>query len=314
MKRIECGAKGDSLRGPAEVWAFVKEHPGCYAVQVKEDGVQGRLHLELDGTIRKLLGKNRKELCDRQSATLRGLKAGKGGSILVGEVETHTDAGLRVSRERGWANCIIYDALRVGRRDLTREPYKVRREALYRARSEIIEFREKGLLSYAVGSDGRARDVWGQYCEAVPMGQERFPIVAQWPLRKLDEIWSEQMGKGGEGLVLVDLNGLIGAKNAKRKVKPNLEMDARVMCVLERGPMLVRVEVCAFREKWAQDAMMQGIPIIGSPMPKVCVFSLCLSACSFVSAGDVVSFYHTGFHSTGTPMHPCKVRVRADLK
>ena len=253
-----------------------------FALQPKKDGVYCRVHLDARGRIERMYSR-RQELTGQQIAEFRGHRIGAPHSQLVGEVELWTEASNRLAATRGYRLIHLHDCIREGRRYIAREPYRVRRDALYRMQAELT-----GGKPWRDDAQGDAHDLrTGKYCRPIPRDWRIAPVVEQLPARLADVAWSEWVQScGGEGLVAVALDAPIGARGAKRKIK---EVDTLDAVVLQVTPSTV---VCA----WAGR-----------------VFTVCARKSVTPSVGCVIEVACNGFYESATvPKFPRLVRVRHD--
>lgn len=155
-------------------------------------------------------------------------------SVLVAEVELWTEAANRAAETRGYRMIHLFDAHRVSGRDVTREPYSLRRDALLRAESRLVnEGRDRPWL---VDTQGDAHaPATGRYCRPMPRGWRRMPVVPQRSATAVEVAWRDwvELGEAGpaEGLVVVRTDAPLAARGAKRKCKAGQEIDATVVAI-----------------------------------------------------------------------------------
>lgn len=257
-----------------------------WRLQPKIDGMYARVTLDGRGLISQIASRTGRICADEGALSLLGVRAGEPDSVLHGELEVSTEAGLRAARERGWSMLHVFDVSRLGGRDIRGLPYRQRRDFLMRAQAR----------AQAADDD---RDWWtddrgcvhhertGRFSKPVPRGWRRCPVVEQWPLRALGERWRDDIEiGGGEGLVAVALGARFGTRGAKLKIKRSDTIDATVHSV---GGKLCRLRWCG----------VQFVAPIGRwPL----------------AVGDVVEVMSTGYYEqTMIPRHPRIARIRADL-
>lgn len=243
--------RADSLyagaRGRLERAAVAKLGPK-YAIQPKRDGAYAVISTDGSGMIANI--------------TLRGgpapakLVAEFAGvrwaphAVVVGEIEAYTEAALRAVEAQGYRRIHLFDALRFGGRDVSREPQRARRDLMMRAESELVQdvgpdrsslVPDRSTFTWAMPTDGasqnrpRARPLHppgAMRSDGPPTSWRRMPVVPQLPAARADEAWSEWVDRdGGEGLVVVALDAPLGRRGSKRKVKPAMTLDAVVVSV-----------------------------------------------------------------------------------
>lgn len=199
-----------------------------WVLQPKVDGCYARVHLDRRGRVERVLSRAGAPLERALVGHLVGAFVGWPDSVLVGELEAHTEAGNRAAAARGWRALHLFDVVRAGGRYLGREPYRARRDALWRMQSEVVNL---GCELPWYEDDRGARDRrTGRWCRAVPTDWRLTPIVPQVPAARLEQAWSEWgPDAGAEGLVAVNLEAELGARGAKRKVKRTDTLDAVVV-------------------------------------------------------------------------------------
>jgi ATP-dependent DNA ligase len=208
--------------------ADVRELGPRWVVQPKIDGVYARVHLDQRGRIAQLYSRAARPFPRLLVSDLMGACIGLPGSELVGELEAHTEAGNRSAASRGWRALHLFDAIRIGGRYLGREPYSVRRDALWRAQSEVECYGAR--LPWCEDDHGARSRSTGRFCRPVPTDWRVAPIIDQRPTCRVAEAWADWVERSdGEGLVVVNLDAPLGARGAKRKVKPSETLDAVVL-------------------------------------------------------------------------------------
>jgi hypothetical protein len=217
-----AGARLDPARGlalDANRWAW----------QPKVDGVYCQISTDAAGRIWSVVSRTGAELPEGRD--LHGIVAAPPLSVLVGELEAHTESGVRAAAARGYRLAHLFDAIRMAGRLVTGLPYHERRGCLYRAASWV---ESEGLArdrSLTVDANGDAHGPDGRYRRAIPRDLRRLPIV---PMARgtaaARELWSTYVDRGGgEGLVAVRLDAPLGARGSKRKIKATDTIDAVVV-------------------------------------------------------------------------------------
>jgi hypothetical protein len=112
----------------------------------------------------------------------------------------------------------VFDVQRVAGRDVTSEPYRVRRDHVMRAQAELELARTD-------------RDRRGRY-QVRPL---RWTVVPQMPASMVDTAMAEWVAPGGEGLVACSLDARLGASGAKKKCKIASTIDVTVIAVDARA-------------------------------------------------------------------------------
>lgn len=258
-----------------------------WAVQRKIDGVYATLTTDRRGRIANAITRSGEVLGPGALSAYRGVWW-SADSVLCAELELWTEAARRTVAARGYAIVHAFDAIRVGGRDVSREPYRVRRDALMRQQVALeLSGRDQ---PWSEDAQGDAHDLGtGRYCERTPRGWRRVQVVEQLPVARLDQAWSEWVGReGGEGLVAVRLDAPLGARGSKRKIKPTSEID----CVV------LSYDSGAARLWWTSAA--RAIVVSRSPRRALTV-------------GEVVEVRHDGFTDAGDPKFARIVRRRPDL-
>jgi len=208
--QLYCGANG-RIDLPA-----ISRLGSGWVVQPKIDGVYCRLVTSARGRLVASAMRSGTALPANVHRELAQARLWPADSVLVAEVEAFTEAAQRARAARGHAQAWVFDVQRVNGRDVTREPYSVRRDHVMRAEAELELAR----------SD---RDRRGRY-QVRPL---RWTVVPQWPASMVDTAMAEWVAPGGEGLVAVALNAPLGARGSKKKCKPSNSID---VVVLEVGP------------------------------------------------------------------------------
>jgi len=290
-----------------------------WCVQVKHDGAYCEAHVDASGRVSRVVGKNGKELCDKRSRSLVGTFGGFPGSILCGEIEAHTEAGIAAHDAKGYANLHVFDARKIGNRNLEKLPYSERRDAMLKAWAGLCEATGDD-KPWVDDSKGWAHDALGRFAKRVPFSWKRFPIVAQARLETLTASYSRALNAGEEGLVLVDQQAPMGKRRSKLKLKPLDSLDCKVVEVGQRY-----VSCTYLCDAWAREARSAGLPVIGAKEVQFTVFkseknpawgTLILDPKSYTSkihSGDILEVMHNGFYESKTPRFPRLMRIREDI-
>ena len=258
--------------------------PARWAWMPKLDGAYARVTLDRRGRVAHVLSRAGAPLAEARD--LIGILAGPPDSVLHGELECHTEAGVRAAATRGWANLHLFDATRWHGEDVARRPYTDRYGLLHRAQA-VIETEGAGRRNpWVVDDEGDAHDpTTGRYVRPVPHDLRRLPVVPLARGRGAGErLWREHVELGGgEGLVAVRLDAPAAARGAKRKIKDTDTLDCRVLA--SQGGVLVA-------EYGGRSFAVRGV----------------------AAAGSIVEVAIDGWYETGaTPRFPRLVRRRADL-
>lgn len=266
---------------PSRRWAYQPKVDGCYV----------RLTLDGAGRISSVLSRSgRPVACD-----LAGIVAGPPDTVLHGELEAHTEAGIAAAARRGWAAVYLFDVSRLAGADTSARPYAERHGLLYTAQSMVECAGQARVRSWRTDAQGDAHNAAGRYTAATPRDLRRLPVV---PLHRgpdgFDELWSSHVGAGGEGLVAVRLDARLGARGSKRKIKLTDTLDA---VVLAADAAAIRVAA--------------RVPTDSARGPSHRVVEFCLPGRAV--PGSVVEVALDGWYATGLPRFPRIVRSRADL-
>ena len=271
-----------------------------WGVQPKMDGCYAEAALDLDGRIAAVTGRNGRPVAD--GAELIGVLAGPPRSVLVGELEAHTEAGVAAYAAQGFRMLHLFDVLAAAGRDVRRDPYRARYDLLHSMQADLFD-QGLGLVESWVmrgaGSQLRPRDpVSGRLVRAIPRDLRRLPIVPM-ALGADDalDLWDEHVEEyGGEGLVAVRLDARAGAPSSKRKVKLTDTIDARVVAI---GSGAIRV---AWRGGTSEVGWQERPEpfAVGTRRP--------------LAPGDTVEVAHDGWYGSGVPRFARVVRPRKDKR
>jgi hypothetical protein len=265
----------------------VAELGRSWVLQPKVDGCYARAHLDRRGRIERVLGRAGAELGRDLVGHLLGAFVGWPDSVLVGELEAHTEAGNRAAAARGWRALHLFDCVRAGGRYAGREPYRARRDLLWRMQSEVVNLGCE--LPWYEDDHGARSRATGRWARAVPTDWRLTPIVAQRPASHARAAWEEWgPDSGAEGLVAVNLEAELGTRGSKRKVKRTDTLDAVVVAA---GPGALTVE-------WAG---------------RLVTVAAGAAADARIRVGEVVELACEGFYDSDLPRFARLVRQRPDL-
>lgn len=278
--------------------------PRGWAYQPKVDGTYVRAKTDERGRLIEGLSRTgaRVDLGD-----LAGIVAGPPLAILHGELDAHTEAGIRIAACRGWRNLHLFDCTRAAGASLERLPYAERYATLHRAQV-AIELAGLGRIAptqqdprkwkWRRPTDGGlapAKYEWrplnpkGVVPGGPPRDLRRVPVVPMVRTRaQAEQLWDEHVLRGGgEGIVAVALAAPAGRRNSKRKVKQCDTLEA--VCLGSDGGV---AELRRGEQTFLVSARGRC-----QPQP-----------------GDVVEVLHDGFYERDfTPRFARMVRVRNDL-
>lgn len=277
----------------------------AWAYQPKLDGVYAEVVTGPDGRIAAVTSRTGLPL--REASDLIGIVAAPPRSVLVGELEAHTEAGVRAARARGWAALHLYDCLAVDGRSVAGERYESRHRWIGQCLAVVdasgrglIETWREELAGPARGGHEQPAPVGrdlasGRYTKRIPRDLRRLPIV---PLTRgrsaARELWQTYVERdGGEGIVAVNLHAPAGKRNSKRKVKLT---DTGDCVVLDTSPGVLRLAAPRTSPAgWRGESFVVQYVHAASCLP-----------------GQVVEVAHDGWYENGTPRFPRVVRRRED--
>jgi len=266
-----CGA-GSPIR--------LSELGASWVYQPKIDGTYARATTDRHGRIVTLLGRSGRPIL----SDLTGIPTGLPDAVLHGEIEAHTEAGVRAARLAGFARLHLFDLSRAFGRPVHSRPYSERRDVLVRGieSAELVE-------SWRLDEQGDAHDRSGRYVAAVPHDVRRCPVVPQ--LSSARAAWDRWVqGEQHEGIVAVALTAALGRRGSKRKVKEQATIDATIVSIQGGAAQLVYAGHSFVVS--ARGANVRG-----------------------ASVGDVVEVLHDGWYERdATPRFARIVRVRKDLQ
>lgn len=254
-----------------------------FALQEKRDGCYARVHLDGAGRVDRIFSRAGQELPRSIVADVLGARIGTPHAELVGELDAHTEAGNRAAAIAGYRSLTLFDCIRAGGRYLARAPYRER----YRALCSMQVWAASSSSRWQNEEHGVRNVESGRWSPAIlgAAGLERAPIVPLLTPAAARQVWDRARAGDAEGLVVVALEAELGARGAKRKVKPVDEHDA---LVVSADHLAATLEWCGRRV------------VVSNRGAKA-------------SAGDVVSFVANGFYDDGLPRFARISRVRADL-
>lgn len=273
----------EALALDARRWAFQPKIDGCY-VEATTDG---------DGVLTALRYRSGEVVTEHDAGDLLGLRTGARSARLHGELTAHTSAGIAERERLGFTRVHVFDVSTLDGVDLVARGYAARYGELQRWQAEVECYspstaRDRSRLD----ATGRAHDDAGRYVRDAQRDLRRLPIV---PLvRGVDgarALWRQFVDDaGGEGLVAVRLDGRLGGRGAKRKIKSHDSLDCIVVSVGARAASL----------SWAgRTFAVSASGAVGREL----------------QPGAVVEVRADGFYpGTLTPRFPRIVRVRADLR
>lgn len=268
-------------RGHISITDALKLSSDRYAIQPKMDGAYCAVRLDHAGRVAQITSRTGADF-GRIANSFRGIQLGLPGSVYVGEIEGHTERGRGDAEARGWSKVHLFDALRIGDRDVSRECYQERRDAILRAYSELASpEHHDGDWDYRRGAFRGRNGRWRTH----PLDFRRFSVVPQVAPSRASEWWEQALEDQLEGLVVVDLRAPLGRARAKRKCKPWDCIDGRVVEVKKSS---VRVQTFG------------GILSVSKGRHDLHV-------------GSVVSIAYSGRYASGEPKF-CRIeRVRTDI-
>ena len=262
-----------------------------YVVQPKSDGIYGIVSVDRSGRVSSIVTRSGDVLGPSLMAEFSGLRWVR-DSILIAEIELWTEPSNRAAATRGYRMIHVFDAHRVNGRDVSRESYRVRRDAVMRAESELVNFdRDEPWFE---DTQGDAHDLKsGRYTTPMPRSWRRIQVVPQSPSRLAETAWQrwvdQQHAGPVEGLVAVALDAPIGARRAKLKAKLTTTIDV----------VVTHVDATAMTVYWS--AANQRLAVHRP------------SSLVDVAIGSVLEVTHEGFYENGLPRFARVLRTRRDL-
>ncbi len=235
-----CGATGSAKISTLEDALALGSN---WRVSVKADGAYAQVHVSRQGLIDRVLSRSAQPLAQNVIGDLLGCHVGPPGavSIYVGEIEAYTERGNAAATARGWHNIDLWDALVVAGRDVTREPYRVRRDLLQRALAYAENFGPDlgHVPTFERITGRRGRDLEsGRFCTATPRDARRTPVLDLYPLSQAPALWERAVAGEIEGLVFTEVErAKAGARGSRYKLKPTRTADMTVLRA-EKGGLL----------------------------------------------------------------------------
>lgn len=281
-------------------WAYQPKLDGCYARATLDDA--GRIASVVSRTGRAI----------PEADELLGLLAGPPRSVLVGELEAHTEAGVAAYQQQGYRRLRLFDCLCLDGLSLTAAPYLERWGALHRAHSLLesaglarvdawdtvqrVPHRPRGLTGRHDGLTVRRRAGAFVSPRTAPTDLRRLPIV---PLLRsvadARDLWRDVEAGTLEGLVAVNLSAPAGRRGAKFKVKLVDTLDCRVLA--SSGRVLhVATRAGTTQRAW-RDRPTFTVQSRKGEAP-----------------GTIVEVAHHGYYKSGEPRFARVVRERSDLR
>ena len=190
-----------------------------WVVQPKLDGMFAELRVGPGGKVHEVRSRTGRDVeCDAARALI-GCVVGYPGSILHGELEAHTSAGIAAAAARGYAVFHAFDAVQIGGLDIAEQPYRRRRHELLSMLGDVENWLGSG-RDWTHDRLGRAHGSDGRFCRKDPRGWRRVREVPQYRLQDAGRLWEEAVDGDLEGLVAVALNAPVGRRRSKLKIKP----------------------------------------------------------------------------------------------
>lgn len=291
-------APEQGLALPQRRWAWQPKRDGAYAELLTDDG----------GIVTDVITRSGEAHNAVDVAGLVGLHVGLPVARIIGELEAHTEAGLRARAARGWSCVHLFDLAAVARASIAAWSYADRYAQLHRWQAaaecygqvprHVPMVPDRTTFLWSMPTDGAEpprptsrplRAPGAMVPGTAPADLRRLPIVPMVRTRaQAEQLWRTEVELGGgEGLVAVRLDAPLGARGGKRKIKATDTYDCTVVSV---GPRHARLmyggQVFAVSAKGKQ-----------------------------LAAGDVVELACDGWYEAGaTPRFPRIIRVRADLR
>lgn len=271
-------------------WAYQPKLDGCYAVA----------RTDAAGRICSVLSRAGAELSE--AADLHGILACPPHSVLVGELDAHTEAGNATAAAQGYRSLRLFDALALDGLDLRGLPYLERWGAIHRSQS-LLE--SAGLARVDSWQDddsgdsltlGRPRcPVTGRRVARIPRDLRRLPVVPL--IRSVADaraLWRDVEAGTLEGLVAVDLTAPAGKRGAKLKIKLTDTLDVRVLAA-DHSTLRVQTRGGSTQQAW-RDRPTFTVPSTRGEVP-----------------GTVLEVAHNGYYKSGEPRFARVVRKRSDV-
>jgi ATP-dependent DNA ligase len=262
--------------------------PPRYWFQEKKDGAYVTVRIDSTGRIASILTRSGKRLPSRLGAGLLGLRTCTRDSLLHGEIDGYTQAGMRRAEAQGHSNVHLFDCTRYNGRDIGGRSYRYRYGALQSHATQWEQTTDG--RPWSVDGAGDAHDSRGRYAKRTPSAWRRFPIVPLRHPRDLSELWTSVVDDGKrEGLVAVDTTAPVRRRRAKLKIKHTDTLDA----------VVVRIEGKRTAVAWP-------------PQPDG-HFVVCARTPLLYDVGDWVEITCNGFYEDGLPRYPRITRTRLEM-
>ena len=255
--------------------------PAHVAVQVKHDGCYAEVTTDAAGLVCSVRSRAGRELDEGRE--LIGYRAAPPRSVLVGELEASTEAGVAAARARGYRALHLFDCLSVRGCSIADRPYLARWQWLHEMRDDLLTYADDRGRVHAPDGSGLFATHPSRLMPIVPLVRGRDDARA---------LWDRVLSEGGEGLVAVDLRAPAG--KGKRKVKLTDTAECRVLGV---SSGLLRLS-CPLTSPagWRGASFLVGSVLADR-----------------LAVGAIVEVAHDGCYRGGLPRFPRVVRVRTDL-
>lgn len=275
--------------------------PTRYAVQPKVDGMYVHVHTDRAGRVHALTSRTGRAVDAAAVQDLIGCRVSAPHSILAGELEAHTEAGILARERRGYALVHVHDLLQLDGRSLAAEPYCARRDALWRVQSALV---------CEDLDQPTERDAAGRWQRQTPRGWRRCPIVPQVPASRWQELWQGYVEReGGEGLVVVALDAPAGRRGSKRKIKQATTIECVCVAVDERRATLVWTAAgAAYHVEHSELQRRDRTAVRSAPHVLTGARSITFRV------GAVYEVACDGFYASGLPRFARVMRERTDLR
>jgi ATP-dependent DNA ligase len=165
------------------------EKSGLWSAEEKWDGAWAEIRINDQGKITSITSRVGKSFGPDATAGLLGLQTHLPNSLLVGELETASEAATDRYRAIGYRRVHIFDAPVIAGMDITNKVYEDRRSVV----EQIVP---------STNEDVR----------------KRMPIV-QRVTKDFDDLWRHVRAKGGEGLVFKKRNSVYRSYSSDGKVE-----------------------------------------------------------------------------------------------
>ena len=196
----------------------------------KADGAYVRASTDSRGRIASMILRSGSPCSAHEAGDLIGMPIGLPDSVLHGELNAHTEAGVRDRETFGAARVRLFDVSRYQGASIERLGYGERYAMLHRWQAET-ECYAPSLARAPKDAAGRCHDSFGRFTARRDL--TRLPILRLYRGKAGAELaWREvvEVG-GGEGLVAADTTAPLG--KGKAKIMAELTLD---WLVVEVGP------------------------------------------------------------------------------